>query len=248
MKGQLVGNLVLDGHRYSSEERNIAAKFQELSRLLALRLSVCKEHEVADLLECYDMAIRIGFQRLPDNEVMSLHKNRLVKAWKTKKGYVEESCVFGMISGEVKARTGCANRDFSSAYKSILENWITTLTRYDTFHGISSYEKYQRLAMIMRENLDRYVSNARELKKRWYNCNKVEDLSSLGSLILRSYFRFISSLTPSILGFEEKMMLDDRILRELSGRTDLDPHDREAFRLAIEFNTELIHLELTAAV
>lgn len=240
MKGQLAGNLVLDGHKATSEERDIAKKLQELSERLARRLSVCKENEIADLLECYDLAYRIGFQRLPDKDFVSRHKDRIVKAWKAKRGHVEESSVFGAIASDVNYPTGYPNKDFAAAYKSILGNWISTLLKHGTFPAVSSYEKYQRLAMIMRENLDGIVVGARELKERWYRVNKVDDLSSLGSYILRSYRHFVTSLPTSVIDFKENITLTNRILRELSTRPDLPPHDREAFRLALDFTKALV--------
>lgn len=240
MKGQKAGNLVLDGHNVSNEEKSIAKKFQELCDRLILRLSVCKENEIADILECYDMAFRIGYQRLPDSDFMMRHKTRIIKAWKAKEGNVEDSSVFGMIAGDVKYQKGFQNTEFTTAYKTILESWVNTLIKHNTFQGILAYEKYQRLAMIMMERLDRINDQAEELKRKWYELNKVDDISTLSSSILRSYRRFISSLPPSILNFKENMTLTNQILRELSNRQDLDPYDRAAFRMAFEFNSELM--------
>ncbi len=239
MKGQLAGNLVLDGHNATSEEKDIAKKLQDLSERIARHLAVCKENEIADLLECYDLSYRIGYQKMPSKDFMMRHKERLVKAWKTKKDHIEDSSVFGAIAGEVKYPTGYLNMDFVAAYKSILEYWINTLRKHNTFPATTSYEKYQRLAMIMRENLDNIIDRAQELKERWYNANKVDDLSSLGSYVLRSYRRFISSIPPSILGFKDNMGLSHQILLELSTRKDLNPYDREAFAMALKYNNQL---------
>ena len=81
-----------------------------------------------------------------------------------------------------------------------------------------------------------------EIKRRWYEHNKVDNLSTLGSQILRSYRRFASSLFPDVLGRKHQIALDNCILTELTTRTDLDPYDCEAFRLALEFNKRLIWL------
>lgn len=241
MKGQLVGNLVLDGHRYSSEERNIAAKFQELSHLLALRLSVCKEHEVADLLECYDLTYRIGYQRIPDKVRINQHKHRLIRAWKSSNRYIQESSVFGMVSGDVRYSSGSVDREFVDAYNTILKKWGTTLASYSSFPDASAYETYQRLSLLMPLNLDKALgSKAQEIKRKWYKANKVDELSSLNSQILRSYLRFVGSLPPEVLDFKKVMDLKGKVLRELSRRKDLEPHDAEAFQMALKFHTELL--------
>ncbi len=67
---------------------------------------------------------------------------------------------------------------------------------------------------------------ANETKRGWYEHNRVEDLSTLGSLILRNYRRFIGSLFPTVLDFDEKMELNNRIIAELSTRPNLAPYDR----------------------
>lgn len=239
MKGQMAGNLVIDGHKATKEEKSIANQLQELSSQLSLHLQACKASDIADLLECYDMAYRIGYQKLPDADMVLRHKNRLVEAWRIKKGCVEESSVFGMIAGDVKYSANTPNNEFVLVYNTILKNWIGPLLKHNTFPGVSAYEKFQRLAMIMRENLD-FIDRPNKLKKQWYEFNNVDDLSTLGSTVLRSYRRFISSIPPTIVPFKENMKLGNQILQELVSRKDLDPYDKEAFRMALKFHTELM--------
>ena len=57
IKAQLAGNLVFDWHKPSAEEKNIALKIREVCDVIDLKLSDCSEDEIADLLECYDLAI-----------------------------------------------------------------------------------------------------------------------------------------------------------------------------------------------
>lgn len=241
MKAQLAGNLVLDGHKPSMDEQNIALKLRELCDVIERRLSVCSEDEIADLIECYDLTYRIGYQRLPDKSKIDSHKRRLIRAWKSNKRHVEESSVFGMISGDVRYRNGNVDRDFVDAYNSILRKWTTTLLQYFTFPDASSYEKYQRLSMLMPLNLNNILGkDAQKAKQKWYLANKVDNLSSLNSQILRSYLRFVGSLHPEVLDFDKTMEMKSKVLRELSGRKDLEPHDAEAFQMALKFNTELL--------
>ena len=101
---------------------------------------------------------------------------------------------------------------------------------HNRFPDATTYENYQRLALIMHENLPE------ETKYTWYEHNRIGDLSSPGSTILRSYRRFANALFPDILDYDEHVSLDNKILEELCTRKDLNPYDRKAFRLALSFN------------
>ncbi len=229
MKAQIAGNLRFDGHSATDDERVVARQCRELSDRIARRLNTCKEGDIADLLDCYDIVYRIGNDALPDRDFMCRHKHRAFMAWKSGVGDVAESAVFGMIAPEVKYQRVKAREEYVDAYLMILKNWIDTLGRHDTFLNVTAVENYRRLALVMKENLG---SDFHDAKLRWYKNNCVNDLSTLGTQILRSYQRFINSITTDILDFDEKMSIDQKIITELSTRTDLDPHDRLALRLA----------------
>lgn len=145
-----------------------------------------------------------------------------------------------MIAPEVVYHPELVNREYLTAYQSIKQRWIATLRKYDRFPDTTSYENFQRLALIMRENLDRELGKeAADAERRWYNNNRVEDLSRLSSLLLKSYRRFISSFFPHVLDFEKQLRLDNLILSELSSRKGLDPYEREAYTYAYEYNKRL---------
>lgn len=79
-----------------------------------------------------------------------------------------------------------------------------------------------------------------EIKQRWFDTNKLNNLSSLNSQILRSYLRFVGSSPPEVLDFQKAMELKRQVLRELSGSKDLEPHDDEAFRMSLKLHTEFM--------
>ena len=240
MRGQLAGNLSFDGHSTTAEETLVAEKCRKLCDRISRYLAVCKENEIPELIECYDIAYRIGNRHMPDNAFIDRHKRRVLKAWKSGDRSIEESSVFGIVAPEVTYNPAKAGEEYVTAYLSIKGKWLTTLTRHNYFPNVTAYENYQRLALIMRESLDKELGyDADNAKRKWYEHNRVEDFSTLGSMVLRSYRRFIGSLSPSLLDFDEKLELDNRIISELSTRTDLDPYDREAFRMALEFNRQL---------
>lgn len=241
MRGQTAGNLRFDGHSATDEEKLVAEQCRALCDKISRRLAVSKENDIPELLECYDIAYRVGNRRMPDNAFIDRYKRCVLKAWKSGDRSIEESSVFGTVAPEVSYNPRKADREYVTTYLSIKEKWLATLMRHKYFPNVTAYENYQRLALIMRENLDKELGyDADDAKRGWYEHNRVEDLSTLGSMILRSYRSFAGSLYPAILDFDEKMDLDDRIIYELSGRADLDPYDHEAFRLALEYNKYII--------
>ena len=240
MKAQTAGNLRFDGHTATEEEKLVAEQCRTLCDKISRLIALGKETDIPYLLECYDIAYRIGNRSMPDSGFINRHKRRVVKAWEAGDRKIEESSVFGMIASDVSYHPERADREYYKAYISIKEKWVRILVAHSYFPDATAYENYQRLAMIMRENLDKELGNkADEAKCRWYEHNRVENLSVLSSSILRSYRRFAASLYPAVMDFDEKMALDCKILEELSGRQDLNPYDREAFRLALAFNRHL---------
>lgn len=257
MKGQLAGNTKLYEHKATKEELGIAGECRDCSDKIARRLSICKETEISDLLKCYDLVYRIGYKKIPDSRFIVRCKDRAFKAWKSGKANIEESRIIDMIASDAKYYPEAAGKGWSNAYTSIMWRWVDTLKTHGTFPDTTSYEKYQRLSIIMFRNIDSYIHNgipytksgnrgnrhidtdedirtSEDYKHIWYDHNKVKDIRVLPSQVLRSYRRFISSLPTDILGCDESMNLDTHILTELSTRTDLDPYDREAFRLALQ--------------
>ncbi len=240
MKAQLAGNFRLDGHRATSEEAEIALQCKSQCERISRKLHVCEVKDIPDMLECYDILYRIGYRRMPDADFIDRFDRRFFNSWKNGNKGVEESKVFEIVAKNARNPQGKTDMEQMKAYLSILDRWIVMLDRHSCFPNVTAYENYQRLALIMREKLDSYFSgNADEMKRRWYDHNKVDDLSTLSSVILRSYRRFVNSLSPSVIDFDEKMELDNRILSKLSTRTDLHPYDRKAFRLAFEYNKKI---------
>lgn len=243
MKAQLAGNMYYDGHAPSGAEREIAEQCRSLCGRIARRLTECRENEIPELLESYDVACRLGNNCAPDVRFIDSYKRRVFDAWKSGHGDVSESQVFGVIAPYVSCRSGKVVKEYVSAYTSIKDRWVATLIRHNRFPDTTAYESYRRLALLTRCDLEGYFNgssrDAVEAKRRWYAENRVSDLTTIGTLILRAYRSFVSSLNPDVLDFGEMMELDSNILAELATRPDLDPYDREAFRLALEFNREL---------
>ena len=236
MKAQLTGNLSFDGHKPTAEENHVAEQCRVVCGKISCKLNVCRLSEITVLLDYYDICYRIGNKTLPDSTFISSQKKRVFKAWKAGDKEISESMIFGIVAPAVSYNRGSIDRDYAIAYQTLKEKWIATLKKFARFPDTTSYENYQRLALIMRENLDRELGDdADTAKRRWYESNRVNDLTTLGTQLLRSYRRFASALFPNVLDYEEVTNLDNRILSELSTRADLSPHDHQAFILALEY-------------
>lgn len=241
MKAQLIGNLCFDGHKPTEEENRVAEECRLLCEKISWKLNISRISDIPELLDYSDISYRIGNKTLPDQAFVSSHKKRVFKAWKAGDRKIAESTVYGIIAPEVAYHPERDDREYLTAYQSIKQKWIATLRKFDHFPDATSYENYQRLALMMRENIDReFGGDSNDIKRRWYSRNHVEDLSKLSSQLLKSYRRFVSSLFPHVLDYEEQMDLDNSILEELSARPDLPPHDRQAFLLALEYNRQMM--------
>lgn len=241
MKAQLAGNLCSDGHRATEEENRVAEQCRSTCGKISRSLESCRTNEIPDLLEYYDITYRIGNRSIPDRTFIVRHKHRVLKAWRSGDRSIAESTVFGIVAPEVSYRPERADREYLTTYLYLRERWISTLRMHDRFPEVTTYENYRRLAFMMRENIGKeFGYDAEVAKRRWYEHNRVEDFSTLGTQLLRSYRRFASSLFPGLLDCDELTELDNRIVEELCSRTDLNPYDREAFRLALEFNRQLV--------
>lgn len=237
MKAQLLGNLSFDGHKPTAQEKHLAEQCRQMCEKITCKLSVCRLSEITELLDFYDICYRIGNKTLPDKTFINLQKKRVFKAWKAGDKEISESMIFGIVAPTASYHRGTVDRDYVIAYQSLKEKWISTLKKYARFPDATTYENYQRLALIMRENLERELGNDGDTAKRlWYERNRIDDLTTLGTTILRSYRRFVCYLFPDVLDYEDVTFLDIRILTELSTRADLHTHDRQAFGLAIEHN------------
>lgn len=237
MKSQITGNLSFDGHKPTIGEYQLAEQCRRICEKISRILDICKVNEIPDLLEYYDITYRIGHKSLPDYMFISRLKQRVFKSWKTGDRSVTESQIFDIGASDVSYHPEKAGTEYAAAYRILKEKRISTLKKYARFPDATTYENYQRLALIMRENLERELGNDGDTAKRlWYERNRIDDLTTLGTTILRSYRRFVCYLFPDVLDYEYVTFLDIRILTELSTRADLHTHDRQAFGLAIEHN------------
>lgn len=98
MRGQNAGNLRFDGHIVAEEEMSISRKCRSLADILVKKLTTCREEEIAQLLDCYDIIFRLGYQRVPDEQFIAGQRQRLITAWRRGNRNIAESGVFDTLS------------------------------------------------------------------------------------------------------------------------------------------------------
>lgn len=155
MKAQLTGNLSFDGHKPTAEENHVAEQCRVVCEKISCKLNVCRVSEITELLDYYDICYRIGNKTLPDSTFISSQKKRVFKAWKSGDKEISESMIFGIVAPAISYHRGTVDRDYAIAYQTLKEKWISTLKKFARFPDATTYENYQRLALMMRENLDR---------------------------------------------------------------------------------------------
>lgn len=241
-KAQLAGNMVFDGHAPTAEEKRNVEECRILCGKVERWLQSCKVNEIPALLGCYDFLYMAGNRRMPSGNLADCCKRRVIDAWKRGDKTIEESDVFGLIAFDGAYSIGNTDREYINLYLSIKDRWLDTLSKSDRFPDVTTKENYERLALIMRENLDnRFGSDSAKMKRKWYEANKVADFSTLSTTILNTYRRFVTSLYPDVLPHTEQLSLDTLILKKLYYRPDLDPYLRETYRLAIVHNLSQIN-------
>ena len=236
MRGQLAGNMRLDNHKPSKEEEEIAQQYRSFCDDIVKDISKIPIADVPDVLECYDLLYRLGYKKLPESNFISENKRRVYNAWKQGSPKIEESALIRMLTPDVKFSPQTAPKEYVLAYKEVVKKWVDTLVKFGEFPNVTTHEAYLRLAILLREGLTEYTNlNVELLKHKWYEKYKVDDISSLGTYVLRSYRSFVNALFPAIFEYEKVMKLENLIAQELIGRFDLDPYDAEAFKKVVEF-------------
>lgn len=234
MMAQTRGNLTLDGHKPDENEHRVTEEAKYMATRIEDLLQYCKAKDVQVLLEFYDIAYRIGFRKKPSQDFVNRQEERAFQAWLAGDKEIEESQIISMLQPNVLFSRNSVAALQIKAYEDIIGRWVETLMKCDCFPNTTADENFHRLAIVMRTNLSRVLGGGEiDEKRHWYDRNRVNEISSLNTRMLRSYRRFNSSLYPYIMDFNENIAVDCNILEELVKRTDMNLYDQEAFRLAL---------------
>ncbi|MDE5883234.1 MAG: hypothetical protein K2H60_16050 [Muribaculaceae bacterium] len=204
VKSQGDGNLTFDGHRKSLGELDNESRCRSLCLRIERVLGSCCEEEIPSLLEMYDLLYRIGYGKQPDRRFLATQRQRVYTAWRSGNRNIQESQIYSILKKAVNGGT---------LRTKMLKNWVRTLCVHKCFPNVTAHENYQRLAIVMRENIDNLIADssikseashgktAKELKLKWYQANKIDDLSVLSTPLLKNYRSFVNSLFPAVVSY-----------------------------------------------
>ena len=240
MKGQFIGLTTIDGHKPTVEEIEMRSEIRRTCDRVAKVLPNCKANDIASLTGYYSLLYAIGYCKLPESPLLEKQRDRLLRSWKSGDKAIEESDVYGVLSDSAHNPLSPMSTASSQAFNKLREDWVKTLKRYNSFPNIGTYERYNRLALIMRDNVDSYFAgDCTVAKKAWFEKNKITQYSTVSTKILTAYRQFVCSLFPAVLGSREMKKLDIEVLNELVKRKDLNYYDLKAYRLALAFETHV---------
>lgn len=238
MKGQYIGLTTIDGHKPTVEEIEVRSEIRRACDHMARVLSTCTATDIASLTGYYSILYTIGYSRMPETTLLEKQRDRLLRLWQSGDRTIEESDVYGLLSDSMNNPQSAMPQATRRTFDRLRDGWVRTLKQHSTFPDTDTYERYRRLALIMRDNIDPWFGgNSTAAKRRWYETNRIADISTLGTKILTAYRQFLCSLFPAVLSASEMTRLDVAVLKELIARRDLDPYDRRAYQLALEYET-----------
>lgn len=239
MKGQNIGLTTIDGHRPTAEEIEVRNEIRRTCDRMAKALSGCTANEIAGLAGSYSIIYTMGYHKLPEASFLDRQRDRLLRCWTAGDKSIEESDVYGMLSDSMRSPLTAMSPLHMQALSNLRKRWIMTLKKYDSFPDTDTYERYRRLALIMKDNVDSYFEgDSTAAKKAWFKKNKIAELSTVGTMILTAYRQFICSLFPAVLSSSKMTKLDISVLKELVTRKDLNEYDRKAYQMALAFDTK----------
>ncbi len=238
MKGQLIGLTTIDGHKPTVEEIEVRSEIRRTCDRVAKVLPNCKVNDIASLTGYYFLLYTMGYCKPPESSLLEKQSDRLMRCWKSGDKTIEESDVYGLLSGSMYNSMNAMASASYQAFNNLREGWVNILKKYNSFPETNTYERYKRLALIMRDNIDFYFGgDCKEVKETWFEKNKIAEYSTVGTKILTAYRQFVCSLSPAVLSSREMKKLDVAVLEELIKRKDLNNYKLKAYQLALAFET-----------
>lgn len=233
MKGQSIGLTTIDGHKPTSEEIETKSRVCSLCDDIMELLPICKPSEIADLTRCYAILYMMGHREMPNASLVGKQRDRLFRYWESGDKTIAESDIYEMLSDATVLDKLPTSQN--SAFEALQGKWVNTLAQYKSFPAIDSYELYERLALMMRDNFDSYFDgDSTAAKEEWYKANEIPDITKVSSKILTAYSHFVNNLFPAVMEYDEMRTQYGRIVKELITRNDLNEYDRKAYALELE--------------
>jgi len=191
--------------------------------------------DVPLLLEAYDFIYRVCYRKVPTSFCNDI-RIKTVQKWLKGDKSLNYTGILQVLWPMMMANFRNVDQRYRDFYISIIDSWITELMAFGKFRGISDIEAYQRLTILLQEDLYEYLAGMEkkkgDTKKKWVAIYKADDFRQLNTPALRAYIPFIR--IAAIYGYhpcEDSDALYVALITELETRPDLHPYYREAIRL-----------------
>jgi len=224
------------GARVGGESADALRRLRHFASGVERMLPQAGAADLLSLLPLYDMSFRIANNRLPAPGLLDTCRRRVIDARAHGDRRVPHSRVASMLQpllGREPMRYGAA---VLSYYTSLIDSWCRELSRGNAFHGAPTAATYERLTVLLRENLFAYYpSGERTAKFRWVEAGTGMDIHALATPTLTAYRQFLLTARDSYIDPVRFRQADAAALAELALRPDLNPFEREAYRISLDY-------------
>lgn len=196
------------------------------------------------LIFSYNLPYRVVYQQAPSESFMRKVRINAVQRWAKGDKSITSTIVAKILWDEIYNKNfKTLDKKYGLFYFGLIDDWVKELQRTGTFAGVSQFETFLRLRILMTEDLfAEYGSKgAAQDKRRWAKSHQVKDLSSLDTPTLRCYIGF-SNAASNVRAIPMKEQLKDyiRLYTELDHRSDLDPYLHAALKIDIALKQKLL--------
>ncbi|GEM_PF-2602903 len=189
---QTAGGGKIDGHRASVEEQTAAIEVRDLADSIAAMMPTADPDSLDTLMDLHDILHRMGYYRAPSPELHSAARRRFVDAWLHGDKRISATRVATLVAKQIRHNQADLPPKMIDWYCRTMGDWCSQLSYADSFADIPPVENYNRLTIMLNENLWAYIpGDQTSAKRRWINANTVSDPSTLSPAVRDAYDSFM---------------------------------------------------------
>ena len=189
---QTAGGGKIDGHRASVEEQTAAIEVRDLADSIAAMMPTADPDSLDTLMDLHDILHRMGYYRAPSPELHSAARRRFVDAWLHGDKRISATRVAALVGKQIRHNQADLPPKMIDWYCRTMGDWCSQLSYADSFADIPPVENYNRLTIMLNENLWAYIpGDQTSAKRRWINANTVSDPSTLSPAVRDAYDSFM---------------------------------------------------------
>lgn len=189
---QTAGGGLTGGHRPSVEEQTAAIEVRDLADSIAAMMPTADPDSLDTLMDLHDILHRMGYYRAPSPELHSAARRRFVDAWLHGDKRISATRVAALVGKQIRHNQADLPPKMIDWYCRTMGDWCSQLSYADSFADIPPVENYNRLTIMLNENLWAYIpGDQTSAKRRWINANTVSDPSTLSPAVRDAYDSFM---------------------------------------------------------